>query len=128
MANKLTARERINTLLDPNTFVEMDKHVVHRCTDFGMDKKRFDGDGVISITDVSTIQLLIAEMGEIEQENLAAADVDGNGAIEIDDASAIQIYLAEYEDPYLIGYPIASQDTTSQTSTTKSYELPFVPF
>ena len=32
-----------------------------------------DGDGVISITDVSTIQLLIAEMGEIEQENLAAA-------------------------------------------------------
>ena len=87
-----------------------------------------DGDGVISITDVSTIQLLIAEMGEIEQENLAAADVDGNGVIEIDDASAIQIYLAEYEDPYLIGYPIASQDTTSQTSTTKSYELPFVPF
>ena len=86
-----------------------------------------DGDGVISITDVTMIQLLLAEMGEIEQENLAAADVDGNGAIEIDDASAIQTYLAEYEDPYFIGYPIASQDTTNQTGTTKSYELPFVP-
>ena len=47
MANKLTARERIETLLDAGTFVEMDKHVVHRCTDFGMEKKQFEGDGVI---------------------------------------------------------------------------------
>ena len=45
---KLTARERIETLLDKGSFVEMDKHVVHRCTDFGMEKKRVDGDGVIS--------------------------------------------------------------------------------
>ena len=45
---KLTARERIDTLLDKGSFVEMDKHVVHRCTDFGMEKKRVDGDGVIS--------------------------------------------------------------------------------
>ena len=45
---KLTARERIETLLDKNSFVELDKHVVHRCTDFGMEKKRIDGDGVIS--------------------------------------------------------------------------------
>ena len=48
MQNKLTARERIETLLDKGTFVEMDKHVVHRCNDFGMDQKRFEGDGVIS--------------------------------------------------------------------------------
>ena len=45
---KLTARERIETLLDKNSFVELDKHVVHRCTDVGMEKKRIDGDGVIS--------------------------------------------------------------------------------
>ena len=45
---KLTARERIETLLDKGTFVELDKHVVHRCTDFGMEKKHVDGDGVIS--------------------------------------------------------------------------------
>ena len=46
--NKLTARERIETLLDRGTFVEMDKHVVHRCNDFGMEQKRIEGDGVIS--------------------------------------------------------------------------------
>ncbi len=45
---RLTARERIDMLLDKGTFVEMDKHVVHRCNDFGMDKKRIEGDGVIS--------------------------------------------------------------------------------
>ena len=45
---KLTARERIETLLDKKSFVELDKHVVHRCTHFGMEKKRDDGDGVIS--------------------------------------------------------------------------------
>ena len=45
---KLTARERIETLLDRGTFVELDKHVVHRCTDFGMENKRIEGDGVIS--------------------------------------------------------------------------------
>jgi len=45
---KLTARERINTLLDRDTFVEMDKHVMHRCTDFGMEQKRVEGDGVVS--------------------------------------------------------------------------------
>lgn len=47
-AVKLTARERIDTLLDKGTFVEMDKHVMHRCNEFGMDKKRIEGDGVIS--------------------------------------------------------------------------------
>ncbi len=46
--NKLTARERIETLLDRGTFVELDKHVVHRCTDFGMADKKVEGDGVIS--------------------------------------------------------------------------------
>ena len=45
---KLSARERIETLLDKDSFVEIDKHVVHRCHDFGMEKKRIPGDGVIS--------------------------------------------------------------------------------
>lgn len=43
-----SARERINILLDAGTFVEMDKHVMHRCNDFGMEKKRVEGDGVVS--------------------------------------------------------------------------------
>jgi propionyl-CoA carboxylase beta chain len=45
---KLTARERIELLLDPGTFVETDKFVVHRCTDFDMQEKRFLGDGVVT--------------------------------------------------------------------------------
>ena len=45
---RLTARQRINLLLDPSTFVELDRYVTHRCTDFGMEKKKVDGDGVIS--------------------------------------------------------------------------------
>jgi len=47
-AGKLTARERINLLLDPGSFEEMDKLVVHQCHDFGMEKKRIYGDGVVT--------------------------------------------------------------------------------
>lgn len=45
---KLTARERIELLLDKNSFVELDKLVVHRCEDFGMEQKKFLGDGVVT--------------------------------------------------------------------------------
>ncbi|MHA2603475.1 MAG: acyl-CoA carboxylase subunit beta [Candidatus Thorarchaeota archaeon SMTZ1-83] len=45
---KYTARERIEKLLDPGTFVEIDEFVLSRITDFGMDKKRILGDGVIT--------------------------------------------------------------------------------
>lgn len=47
-AGRLTARERLKFLLDPETFVEMDKFVVHRATDFGMDKNKILGDGVVT--------------------------------------------------------------------------------
>lgn len=47
-AGKMTARERINLLLDKGTFVELDKLVTHRCTNFGMDKHKIPGDGVVS--------------------------------------------------------------------------------
>ncbi len=45
---KLTARERIDVLLDPGTFVETDMFVEHRASDFGMDKRRIPGDGVVT--------------------------------------------------------------------------------
>jgi len=45
---KLTARERLDVLLDPNTFEELDRFVVHGCRDFGMDDKKITGDGVVS--------------------------------------------------------------------------------
>ena len=46
-AGKLTARERIDLLLDPNTFEELDRFVVHGCRDFDMEKKQIPGDGVV---------------------------------------------------------------------------------
>jgi propionyl-CoA carboxylase beta chain len=45
---KKTARERVVELLDPGTFVELDMFVTHMCTDFGMEKKRVLGDGVVT--------------------------------------------------------------------------------
>lgn len=45
---KLTARERLHILLDPGSFEEWDRFVVHRSTDFGLDQQHFLGDGVIT--------------------------------------------------------------------------------
>ena len=45
---KLTARERIDILLDPGTFEELDQLVVHRATEFGMDEQHFLGDAVVT--------------------------------------------------------------------------------
>lgn len=47
-AGKLTARERIDFLLDEGTFEEFDKLVVHRSKDFGLDKQIYPGDGVVT--------------------------------------------------------------------------------
>jgi len=51
---KLTARERISMLFDPGSFQELDQLVVHRNSDFGMDKQRVPGDGVV--TGYGTVQ------------------------------------------------------------------------
>src|SRR5881296_3631332 len=45
---KLSARERIELLLDEDSFEELDKLVTHRCRDFGMDEQIIPGDGVVS--------------------------------------------------------------------------------
>jgi propionyl-CoA carboxylase beta chain len=47
-AGKMTARERIEFLLDPGSFVEVDRFVTHRCHDFGMESKKILGDGVVT--------------------------------------------------------------------------------
>ena len=51
---KLTARERVALLFDPGSFQELDQLVVHRNTDFGMEKQRVPGDGVV--TGYGTVQ------------------------------------------------------------------------
>lgn len=45
---KFTARERLAMLLDEGSFEEFDMFVQHRCTNFGMEKTKFDGDGVVT--------------------------------------------------------------------------------
>src|SRR4029078_9373109 len=45
---KLTARERLELLLDAATFEEWDMFVEHRCTDFGMENSKIPGDGVVT--------------------------------------------------------------------------------
>src|SRR5690348_5834657 len=45
---KLTARERIDLLLDPDTFNELDMFVTHRSTDFGLEEQKIPGDGVVT--------------------------------------------------------------------------------
>lgn len=45
---RLTARERLDVLLDPGSFVEVDRFVSHRCSNFGMNESRIPGDGVIT--------------------------------------------------------------------------------
>ena len=45
---KLTARERVELLLDDDSFEEFDMFVTHRCNDFGMEKQKPAGDGVVT--------------------------------------------------------------------------------
>ncbi len=45
---RMTARERIEFLLDPGSFVELDKFKTHRCDDFGMGERKIPGDGVVT--------------------------------------------------------------------------------
>jgi len=47
-AGKKTARERLELLLDPGSFAELDRFVVHQSHDFGMDGQRIPGDGVVT--------------------------------------------------------------------------------
>ncbi len=47
-AGKLTARERIELFVDPQSFVELDRFVTHRASDFGLDKQKWLGDGVVT--------------------------------------------------------------------------------
>ncbi len=47
-SGKMTARERIDKLLDKGSFVELDKFITHRCINFDMEKNHLLGDGIVS--------------------------------------------------------------------------------
>lgn len=74
-----------------------------------------DGDGVVTINDVTVIQRVIVNI-PVSSYSKKAADIDGNG-LDITDATNIQRYLAEFDDPYKIGEVVRYDE----------YELPFVP-
>ena len=61
-----------------------------------------NGDGLVNVNDITTMQRGIAEMATLEGIYLHAADIDGNGECSIDDATYVQMFLAEYE----LTYPI----------------------
>ena len=79
---KYTARERINMLLDEGSFEEYDMFVTHRCTNFGMEKSTFLGDGVVTvgINDSGGARIqeginALAGYTEIFQRNILASGV-----------------------------------------------------
>ena len=62
-----------------------------------------NGDGVVDISDVTSIQMHVAELKVLEGDQLTAADVNLDGSVAIDDASILQVFLAETEVAYPIG-------------------------
>src|SRR5439155_927896 len=89
---KMTARERLDVLLDAGTFVELDRFVTHRSTDFGLADEKYLGDGVYSpaitdfvfmvrgisymfVTGPSVVKTVTHE--EVDFEGLGGADVHG---------------------------------------------------
>jgi len=102
---KLTARERIDAFLDPETFSEMNLFASHRCTDFGMDGKELPGDGVV--TGVGTVagrQVFVAAqdftvsggaVGEVHADKIVrvmeAARQCGNPFVFINDSGGARI-------------------------------------
>ena len=86
-----------------------------------------DGEGIVSISDVTAIQRHLADLEHLSSANLQAADVDGNG-LDITDATKIQRYLAEFEDSYHIGEWVNGENAQPTTYWIKpgNNELPFI--
>lgn len=86
-----------------------------------------DGDGVVTISDVTAIQRHLADLEHLSSANLQAADVDGNG-LDITDATKIQRFLAEFENLYHIGEWVNGENAQPTTYWIKpgNNELPFI--
>jgi acetyl-CoA carboxylase carboxyltransferase component len=102
---KLTARERIDLLLDPGTFIEQQPYVTVRATDFGVGEKKFPGDGVVSGTGKvggrqvflfsQDFTVLGGSLGEMHAARIAAAQElalrNGCPFIQINDSGGARI-------------------------------------
>ena len=87
-----------------------------------------NGDGFVTIYDVTALQRHLADLEHLSSANLQAADVDGNG-LDITDATKIQRFLAEFENLYHIGEWASVETTQPATYWIKpgDNELPFIP-
>ena len=88
-----------------------------------------NSDGVVTISDVTAVQMVLADIS-VPEFNEKAGDIDGNG-LDINDAHNIQRYVAMYEDLLGIGGTVTETVPTTQKPTnaykTDPYELPFIP-
>lgn len=87
-----------------------------------------NGDGIVSISDITAIQKHLADLEPLSGADLQAAEVDGN-VLDITDATEIQRFLAEFENSYHIGDWVNVESTQSTIYWIKpgDNELPFIP-
>ncbi len=82
----MTARERIDLLLDKGSFEEFDMFKTHRCKDFGMEKQTYPGDGVVTghgTVDGRIVYVYAQDftvLGGSLSETLCRKDLQGNGS------------------------------------------------
>ncbi|RKX81436.1 MAG: methylmalonyl-CoA carboxyltransferase [Spirochaetes bacterium] len=102
---KLTARERIDYLLDETSFIEQETYSTVRSTEFGMDKKKFPGDGVVTgsgkingrqvFISSQDFTVLGGSLGEMHAERIASAQLDalknGTPFLQINDSGGARI-------------------------------------
>lgn len=102
---KMTARERIEALLDEESFIEHQSYITGRSTSFGMDKKRFLGDGVVTgsgkiegkqvFFSAQDFTVLGGSLGEMHAERIAEAQSlaikNGGPFIQINDSGGARI-------------------------------------
>lgn len=74
-----------------------------------------DGDGKITVSDISCMQRVLADYPADAGYSQAAADVDGSGVVDINDATELQRWLAEFETGYPIGEGVTEAATEAPT-------------
>lgn len=88
-----------------------------------------DGDGKVTISDATLIQMHLAGLVNILDNNLPAADVDGSGSPSIRDSSALQQFISGNTGTYPINKIIVkeTEKPTETWFTQGENELPFIP-
>ncbi len=87
-----------------------------------------DGDGLVSIKDVTNIQRFIAKLSVSSGFNEKAADADGSGKLEIKDATLIQMKIANIAIQYPVGERIeVTVETTAEPTTAPITQMPTDP-